>query len=778
MTGIGYYAHLDRGGDELTLGPDDIRSPSFPAVHSGVAEWSFETPLSEALSSWRFADIRVEFERRDGSRDTITRGRVDHVSHGDKYTTLRGQTEGYELKESGGGQVTYQTIAYWEAIADYWANTPFEATVHEPTTEIIQDGETIQAADTQAEWEDVVDESALETIPLAVASDALTTQQAAWLQLTDDDTGGTAELRGLVDEAESEEVWLFSDGPFTISPSRLYYIDDAMFSAVTGNYQNIDSQLQGRIEVDDGRLVVIGAGGTVEAEDGEAIIREDGESLIEDEDGFIVTETEEVAAYVSNGSLVAWSDSESTVLNVETDSGDDVVGVTEPATHTREFQFSPDYTVPNEHAAIGARLRYDDSVGEDVGPVDGYLDGDFIGSFGPQADTFVWRFQDLSDQEFDGDLEAGETYTLEFRKADFDDWDIELDVVAPHDSRYSWTFDNEVDANNLLDGPETYPDAVSTDLDSVENAYNIVSAALTATIPNTVGEQALAVSNDGGDSYPLTATNSETLSGDFDDPGRVARIRPTLGRWPVDTNEGRDTDSPRLGYNPQTIESFELAVTADDLRVIHDREFSGSHRDIIDELHDRGGMRYVFGHDGAGTVESFAKGDIVREGEWTLNRESPSWGHTTRDYANVITVLGPFDDHDGKRFEVTVESNAEIERLMDLGYSEEQATIERVVIETQTDDPRELQAIAVSELANAIEEDDLEADVQIVPTQIAPGYDYYIPSLEKTLSLERVEFDDGSSPAGTLEFQRSPRVSTSIRRTDREVARTKRSIRR
>lgn len=176
-----------------------------------------------------------------------------------------------------------------------------------------------------------------------------------------------------------------------------------------------------------------------------------------------------------------------------------------------------------------------------------------------------------------GDLSAGTTYRLRVDIAQSANDPIAIDVVAPADNRYSYFFDNTVTTSgsgNILDGPEWYPDAVERQFEDAETVYSVSGGRVEATIDDTSNQQALALSNDFGDTWSTTS-NTGTFETDFADLGPSLRFRVTLSRY------GSQSQTPATGINPQSLDAFDLFGDLDDTPLLVRRQFDGALKDVL-----------------------------------------------------------------------------------------------------------------------------------------------------------------------------------------------------
>jgi hypothetical protein len=233
-----------------------------------------------------------------------------------------------------------------------------------------------------------------------------------------------------------------------------------------------------------------------------------------------------------------------------------------------------------------------------------------------------------------------------------------VDCLHTYDTRYNYTFDDTLDANNQLSGPELYPDTVAVETPITSVAYNITDSAVTSTWDDTSGGQAIAVSNDGGATY-ASFSNTDTVSHAYSDAGREARVKFTLDRY------GSRTDAtPTEGYLGQAIDSFARTVDGDNLAVVVDLELSKNHFDNLQTLHNKGEFVWNITHaDDAVSdlvVESFRRG--TKSKTLPVSAELDSQTQISgENYYNSIYLQGSLRD-DGTRPSAEVDDQSLIDQ--------------------------------------------------------------------------------------------------------------------
>ncbi len=417
-----------------------------------------------------------------------------------------------------------------------------------------------------------------------------------------------------------------------------------------------------------------------------------------------------------------------------------------------EFDFTLEYDVPDFELELGWRYFLEDG-GDNPGAV-AFLDGQEVDVFpeGGSADGLVWRTRTA---EFA--VEAGEhTMTIE-GDGDSGDGTFEVDMVTVYDGRFTDTANELHEPAGQLDAPQERPEGVDIVADTAEVENSIIFGYLNVEA-DTENNQELGIefAPEGSYSPDITVSNATSLEdANPGDPTSSIRAGITLGH----TGEVRDDETPRKGWDVQSLTEWELAIDETNIIVFEDQTFDGNWFQIIQEMHDEGGLifRTVPDEDGL-LVETFQRGDLEGDTEWTRLSIEKGYENAT-DYANVLTVVGAEDD-DGDREVVTLKNDEEIDRI-----GEE---IPDYVITERHQTESELRNFGAVELDRRLQTDELSASLDIVPQRPEVGYSHHIPALGESLVLERLTFQDGRRLSCTLEFQEIVDIATSVSGVRRE----------
>lgn len=482
----------------------------------------------------------------------------------------------------------------------------------------------------------------------------------------------------------------------------------------------------------------------------------------------------EVKTYQTAFTVEGEAPTSSTGTSVVSDaeySGGDAIRITGSA--SAYWDFTPQYDIPADQVRLYVREAAATSTPDldiQFGPVGNLTTIDTLADAdGPI--TLGWRDYATNPRNGDGytggDLQAGTTYRLQIAATnsdtnDTDDYDV--DVVAPLDDRWPYDLDNDNGgASGYLDGPQTHP-IVTVNFDQVDVTDNIDAVTLTTTWDDTSDGQGLAASNDGGDNFPLSVSNSDLLDDNFTQTYGTRLVgQATIGRYGT-----RDTATPRTGYQSQALQSWTLKYDGNPVSTIEDKRFSGDLLSIQQKLHKKAGYRFAIDPTTTPpTVESFETGSQERDATYTVVNRNPS--RDVFDYANKVTVYGELLD-DGTRPKATAENEDEIKDLG--GYPDnpdwrEDGTRHVTLVRPDLSNLDDVRSEARSEVASRVGERSDTGELSIQPENVLPGYNYpvdwYSDGNPTSTPLEKVSFNEQHEGAdGSLQFNRRRGTAISI----------------
>jgi len=222
-------------------------------------------------------------------------------------------------------------------------------------------------------------------------------------------------------------------------------------------------------------------------------------------------------------------------------------------TYEVEWDFTVPYDIPAGDFAIHYRNEGDDTNGT-IPATNWYLDGDFIGRTNTVR-PLGWNEVYTATGESPPLVEAGQ-HTVRAENAENGGGGSRfIDVVAPLDDRFSYTFDNTTDANEQLEGPEFFPDSVLLPFTTAETRRNVTEAAFDLTANDVTNSFFVELANDG--STFTRVSNSQTGSVTFASPDRGVDARVSLSRF------GTGSTTPTTGRQGQQLSSWQLTLNAD-----------------------------------------------------------------------------------------------------------------------------------------------------------------------------------------------------------------------
>jgi hypothetical protein len=234
------------------------------------------------------------------------------------------------------------------------------------------------------------------------------------------------------------------------------------------------------------------------------------------------------------------------------------------STDIDNFSFS--FTTPYDIPAGALDIEWHGRAEADSIRIEWTIDGNVIGDneFSIAKSDTLWR---RAEQDGNPSLSAG-SHTLicdgvfRFNDPGADEGGfIDIGAVAVYDNRFDYNFDNQPDANLLIDGPELYPDlTVTTTTESNVLPTTFTRGRLRSVWNDTSNDQFIGISGDG--SNFITQSNTQVITED------LGEVNSAFGRFGVSrySPDGPRNVSPRFGYESQTVDSSILAAIGDNLR--------------------------------------------------------------------------------------------------------------------------------------------------------------------------------------------------------------------
>jgi len=254
-------------------------------------------------------------------------------------------------------------------------------------------------------------------------------------------------------------------------------------------------------------------------------------------------------------------------------------------TGSDSYSFSLKHTIPESE--VGYAFRYRIQSGSVQNQITLQIDGQEVESIPSGAfssDTFDWYTTGFWDN---GDLTAG-GHSAGFDLDGTDGEDIIIDCVHVWDQRFSTTFDNTVDSDGYLSGPELFPDRAEVETLDSTTAFQFTGAKLTSSWDDTSGGQRVGVSQDQGSSWTY-ADNSESIETDFASGSPELRAKFGLSRY-----GSRSTASPTTGFQAQSIDIYEFFGDIEETPLLLNQDYDGRAMDVVQEIADYGDFLFEF----------------------------------------------------------------------------------------------------------------------------------------------------------------------------------------
>ena len=247
-----------------------------------------------------------------------------------------------------------------------------------------------------------------------------------------------------------------------------------------------------------------------------------------------------------------------------------------------EQTFEIDHEVPAGDGVVAIRSRSDGDGSQSS--VDVRFDGEVV----PLGDdTFLGDGLSWSEFTLDEPVAPGShSISVDPGTVEADDAQ-EIDCVAFYDARFTETeeFESVHEPEGHLERPRRYPERDSpalVDLAELAAPLAVASVALDVTAADGDTLPALALREDGtGEFVEVTETTTQTLS--YDDLSATVEGRIGLGHAAdLDPQDA----TPRIGYEPQAVETVEIEADLDETPVLIDRTFDDRLVDILREAMD------------------------------------------------------------------------------------------------------------------------------------------------------------------------------------------------
>lgn len=189
-----------------------------------------------------------------------------------------------------------------------------------------------------------------------------------------------------------------------------------------------------------------------------------------------------------------------------------------------------------------------------------------------------------------GDLPAGD-HTLRIEGTTSGDGQV-IDVGAPLDGGgrfggFTNTFDNDNGGSGgYLAGPQDFSAAIDVPFAAVATPQSVVGGRVEASVTSTAGQQALELSNDGGQNWS-TGANTESFETTFASGGGSLQFRVTLGRYGSRTGQ-----TPTTGFNGGALDSFSTYADVEDTPILVDKVYDNDLATVFSLICDFGYLNW------------------------------------------------------------------------------------------------------------------------------------------------------------------------------------------
>jgi hypothetical protein len=316
-----------------------------------------------------------------------------------------------------------------------------------------------------------------------------------------------------------------------------------------------------------------------------------------------------------------------------------------------EVQFSGDYDVPSSRTQVSFLVAVPN-------PGDGFeaevsLNGntyrEFPDGYFDQDGKYNTYWEHTSP---DSGFSGADIVRFEMTNTISSATEIYIDVIAPLDDAYPYTFDTADGDNQYIEGPETKPDVESLNTVTPNLIQTVVGGRLEVEIDDTSGGQLLGVRNESGDSF-TTESNTDRVSTDFTDRSRQLTGEITLARY-----GSRKTSSPSTGFKTQTVSDLTLKADLKPIPALVDEHPRATLLDALERWADDGDWVWQVQRDQSaavtdqsgytlrmarsGQLDGDAPGDVVSYQGSETDRESYErvevFGSSTRGRATVTNL--------------------------------------------------------------------------------------------------------------------------------------------
>ena len=364
--------------------------------------------------------------------------------------------------------------------------------------------------------------------------------------------------------------------------------------------------------------------------------------------------------------------------------------------------FSLDHTIPSGEALAAYRVDSNDGL---HGELELKVDGQVVERVSRNALAAGVQWETAI---IDFDVSGSPYVKLDMTSTN---GNIDLDALALVDDRFDHTFDNSVNSNNRLAGPEKFPNDATVAASEADATWNIKTARLDIVMNDLGGGQGLQVQFT-TDWLPSDGSETNTDFVVVDNPGATSTI---TGRVRMDRFGSRDDATPTQGFRRQTLSTWELRVDTNDVVVIEDETYSGSYFRVWKQLHDDANLVCAAEYDEPRKLTTLQLGDETQSTE--VIPVDANLERDTRKFANRLRGIG-----DGGNLKVEVTNQTAVDEAGEVIEGEP------VVALNETSSERLLSQVR-NELAAAVATDRPSGTLDIEPRAVTPGFAYDLPEV-------------------------------------------------
>lgn len=408
-------------------------------------------------------------------------------------------------------------------------------------------------------------------------------------------------------------------------------------------------------------------------------------------------------------------------------------------THDISFTFTVDYTIPASNVGFAYRV---DALSGTHPAYEVKVNGEVVDSATEDALSSGLQWRGTAALGVSTDLTPG-TYTAEI---DFTSGTgtIEYDCFHVYDGRFSYSYDNSVDGNGWLSGPELFPSNQTVTFDEVSTPWNIDQATLATAWNDTSGGQRIQLRISQQSWFPSDGTEDNTTSVTTSFGSEIGSN--IQGRARFDRFGSRTTASPTTGFSGQQLEDWEITYDGDDVAIFEDLTVEKDHMSNLQTMLGQANMRMVVEHaKDSKTITAFRQGDETRAlPSVRVNDEAEKVD--VEDYWNRVKVLGGTDGN-GDRISRALQSDPDV--------NSEGTQLESFGPVPELDTQAKVDSFARARLGEGLDAFSDRATLRVVKQTIEPGFSYTgipIDGGAETLTapLEEVSFQESAGGVETV----------------------------